>query len=297
MGAQRASFAADSAEPEPPKDTADGARSEPLCRLVTEDGDNRPDIGPAIEPSEEAIRLRSKQIWEREGCPEGNAQDHWNRARAELAELMEKTSNALFTTPKRPKAIAQSIPVPDCAPAPEASQSTESAAAPASQGNVLSGEVERNPIALSRQDAAFSRTRDESVSAGPRPLRLSITQRSKLTPVVPSIICAGIVLRGTAESSGDVQFDGTMEGDICCARLAVGDEAVIQGEVIADEVTVRGRIRGGIRARKVYLFSGCCVEGDILYGTLAVETGAQIDGSFQRLDDPPMQELGPEKTD
>ena len=52
MGAQRASFAADSAEPEPPKDTADGARSEPLCRLVTEDGDNRPDIGPAIEPSE-----------------------------------------------------------------------------------------------------------------------------------------------------------------------------------------------------------------------------------------------------
>ena len=29
---------------------------------------------------------------------------------------MEKTSNALFTTPKRPKAIAQPIPVPDCAP-------------------------------------------------------------------------------------------------------------------------------------------------------------------------------------
>ncbi len=37
---------------------------------------------------EEAVRLRSYAIWEREGCPDGNALDHWLRAMAEIdAEL------------------------------------------------------------------------------------------------------------------------------------------------------------------------------------------------------------------
>ncbi len=35
--------------------------------------------------SEEAIRLRSYFIWQREGCPEGRHAEHWQRAREELA--------------------------------------------------------------------------------------------------------------------------------------------------------------------------------------------------------------------
>ncbi len=34
--------------------------------------------------SEDAIRSRSFLIWQREGCPEGNALEHWARARAQL---------------------------------------------------------------------------------------------------------------------------------------------------------------------------------------------------------------------
>lgn len=42
--------------------------------------------------SEDAVRLRSYQIWQREGCPHGNALEHWTRAIAELeAELSAKT--------------------------------------------------------------------------------------------------------------------------------------------------------------------------------------------------------------
>ena len=43
-----------------------------------------------IEPSEEAIRQRSYQIWEREGRPEGCAPEHWARAKAELEAEMEE---------------------------------------------------------------------------------------------------------------------------------------------------------------------------------------------------------------
>jgi cytoskeletal protein CcmA (bactofilin family) len=298
MGAQRAIFAVDAADPEPLKYKADQAQSEPHCQLVTTGGDNRLDIGSALEPSEEAIRLRSQQIWEREGCPEGYAEDHWMRARAELAALMEKTSNAHLAEPTRPKdEVTQPILVQANTIVPVASQSTESAAAPDSQGEVLYKDFEKDPKALMRQDVTFSCTRDESVSASPRPLSLSLTKRPKQSCDMPSIICAGIVLRGTLESTGDIQFDGCIEGTICSASLVVDEDAVVQGEAIAYDVTVRGRIQGRIRAYKVLLCSGSRVEGDILYGTLAVETGAQLDGSFQHREDPLAQVLLPEKTD
>jgi hypothetical protein len=44
------------------------------------------------EPSEKEIRLRSYQIWEREGRPEGRAEEHWRQAKAELKVEMEEAS-------------------------------------------------------------------------------------------------------------------------------------------------------------------------------------------------------------
>lgn len=38
--------------------------------------------------SEDVIRARAHHIWEREGCPEGRAEDHWQMARSELAMEM-----------------------------------------------------------------------------------------------------------------------------------------------------------------------------------------------------------------
>jgi hypothetical protein len=34
--------------------------------------------------SQDAIKLRSYEIWQREGCPHGADMDHWLRAEAEL---------------------------------------------------------------------------------------------------------------------------------------------------------------------------------------------------------------------
>ncbi|MGA7673806.1 MAG: DUF2934 domain-containing protein [Rhizomicrobium sp.] len=39
--------------------------------------------------SEEKIRVRSYLIWEREGRPEGKADEHWLRAKAELEAEFE----------------------------------------------------------------------------------------------------------------------------------------------------------------------------------------------------------------
>ena len=102
----------------------------------------------------------------------------------------------------------------------------------------------------------------------------------------PSIISADLVVNGTLSSTGDIQIDGKVEGNVNSAGLVIGDKACIEGDVAAEDVTVRGRVKGSIRARKVLLASTCHVEGDILHEAFAVETGAFFEGNCRHADNP-----------
>jgi cytoskeletal protein CcmA (bactofilin family) len=102
----------------------------------------------------------------------------------------------------------------------------------------------------------------------------------------PSILSADVVVVGNLTSGGDIQIDGTIEGDVRSVSLTVGDKATINGEVIADDVVVRGRVIGSIHARRVQLCSNCHVEGNILHEALAVETGAYFEGNCRHSADP-----------
>lgn len=102
----------------------------------------------------------------------------------------------------------------------------------------------------------------------------------------PSILSADVVVVGNVTSGGDIQIDGTIEGDIRSISLTVGDKATINGEIVADDVVVRGRVIGSIHARRVQLCSNCHVEGNILHEALAVETGAYFEGNCRHSADP-----------
>jgi cytoskeletal protein CcmA (bactofilin family) len=106
----------------------------------------------------------------------------------------------------------------------------------------------------------------------------------------PSIISADLVVQGTLTSTGDIQIDGRVEGDVRSSGLVIGDKAFIQGEVYAEDVTVRGRVQGGIRARKVLLCTTCHVEGNILHEAFAVEAGAFFEGNCRHSDNPLSEE-------
>jgi cytoskeletal protein CcmA (bactofilin family) len=102
----------------------------------------------------------------------------------------------------------------------------------------------------------------------------------------PSIISADMAINGTLVSTGDIQIDGRVEGDVRSAGLVIGDKAEIQGEIFAEDVTVRGKVIGRIRAKKVLLASTSHVEGDILHEAFAVESGAFFEGNCRHSDDP-----------
>lgn len=91
---------------------------------------------------------------------------------------------------------------------------------------------------------------------------------------------------GNIKTTGDIQVEGTVEGDIRAHLLTIGETATIKGEVIADDIVINGRIIGRVRGLKVRLTATARVEGDIIHKTIAIESGAHFEGSVQRQDDP-----------
>lgn len=101
-----------------------------------------------------------------------------------------------------------------------------------------------------------------------------------------SLLSADLTISGNLKTTGDIQVEGVVEGDIRAHLLTVGEGATIRGEVVADDVVVNGRIVGRVRGLKVRLTSTAKVEGDIIHKTIAIESGAHFEGSVQRQDDP-----------
>jgi cytoskeletal protein CcmA (bactofilin family) len=65
--------------------------------------------------------------------------------------------------------------------------------------------------------------------------------------MVPSIIGEDLTIAGNVTSKGEVQVDGEIQGDIHCSSLLLGDKSQIRGEVVAEEIVVRGRLVGSIK--------------------------------------------------
>jgi len=102
----------------------------------------------------------------------------------------------------------------------------------------------------------------------------------------PSIISPDLKVIGNLQTEGDLQIEGTVEGDIRAHLLTIGEKAVIRGEVVAEDVVVNGNVIGRIRGQKVRLTSTGRVEGDILHNTISIEAGAHFEGSVHRAEDP-----------
>jgi cytoskeletal protein CcmA (bactofilin family) len=104
--------------------------------------------------------------------------------------------------------------------------------------------------------------------------------------VSSSVIGTDLTVVGNLQSKGEIQIDGTVQGDIQAARVIVGQAARITGGVVADDVVVQGTVMGSIRGNRVTLQSSSKVEGDVFHQSLAIEQGAFFEGKSRRSDDP-----------
>lgn len=101
---------------------------------------------------------------------------------------------------------------------------------------------------------------------------------------VPSIISPDLKIVGDLKSNGDIQIDGTIEGDINSRLLTVGEQAVVEGCIVADTARISGTVKGQIKARMVHLDKTARVTGDVTHETLTMEAGALLEGQVKRME-------------
>ncbi len=102
----------------------------------------------------------------------------------------------------------------------------------------------------------------------------------------PSILSADMRVVGDISSQGEIQVDGTIEGDVRAKSVLIGESADIKGEILAEQVQIHGRVNGLIKSRAVHLARTAHVVGDILHESMSIENGAFLEGHCKRMTEP-----------
>lgn len=95
-----------------------------------------------------------------------------------------------------------------------------------------------------------------------------------------SILSKGVTIDGKLKSTGNVRIDGMVNGDVVVGgNLTIGETSEINGEILAENVTLSGRVIGSIKAiEKIVLEAKSFLKGDLIAKILVVEPGARFDG-------------------
>jgi cytoskeletal protein CcmA (bactofilin family) len=109
-----------------------------------------------------------------------------------------------------------------------------------------------------------------------------VQSRSATTPKrpagVPSIVSEDLRITGSLSSEGEVQIDGYVEGDITAQFVTVSAGATIDGSITAETAHISGTVSGQVEADSVMIAKPAKVKGDVVHQSLAIESGAYIEG-------------------
>jgi cytoskeletal protein CcmA (bactofilin family) len=99
-----------------------------------------------------------------------------------------------------------------------------------------------------------------------------------------TLIGAATRIEGRMVVNKSIRLDGTIDGSIESSTdtqvtVAIGNTGLVHGDVRAHRVLVNGQVDGNIYAReRCELHQTSKVKGDIHYGMLGIEHGAEILG-------------------
>ena len=78
-----------------------------------------------------------------------------------------------------------------------------------------------------------------------------------------SSISRGMTVVGKISGEGTVQVFGHIEGELRALTVLINEGAKVEGDVVAEELTIGGQVKGTIHANRVKLNSTAVVEGEI----------------------------------
>jgi cytoskeletal protein CcmA (bactofilin family) len=101
---------------------------------------------------------------------------------------------------------------------------------------------------------------------------------------IETLVGKGTTIRGDLEFNGGLHVDGSVVGNLTAASdsgtlLSVSEAGRVEGTIKAPQVIVNGTVRGDIHAlERLVLGAKARVEGDVHYGSIELELGAQVNG-------------------
>jgi cytoskeletal protein CcmA (bactofilin family) len=98
----------------------------------------------------------------------------------------------------------------------------------------------------------------------------------------PSIIAKNSKINGTLHSSGTIEIEGSVYGDINTKTLIIRQSGFFQGKIIAEDVYIQGKFEGNITVGKISISQTANINGEISYQTMSVQDGACIDAIFKK---------------
>ena len=113
---------------------------------------------------------------------------------------------------------------------------------------------------------------------------MSSEDSKEVSGSVPSIISPDLKIVGDLKCTGDIQIDGTIEGSIKGGLIIIGEQAKVEGSIVAETVRIFGTVNGRVRAKTVHLDKTGKVIGDIAHEILTIEAGAYFEGQVQSLE-------------
>lgn len=95
-----------------------------------------------------------------------------------------------------------------------------------------------------------------------------------------TLISSGTTLKGDLSSNSDLRIDGTVIGNInSSAKVVIGANGVVEGDIIGAQADIVGKVSGNIRAKDLLQLRGeCLVTGNLYAGKLQVEPTATFNG-------------------
>lgn len=120
--------------------------------------------------------------------------------------------------------------------------------------------------------------------AAPRPAKGETYQVMSTNPnPSKNALASDVEIKGNLKFSGELAFDGKLEGEINTdGVLVLGDSAVVNGNINAQSVVVRGKITGNINAKeKIEIKTKTELFGDIRAAKLMVEDGVTFVGKTE----------------
>jgi cytoskeletal protein CcmA (bactofilin family) len=87
-----------------------------------------------------------------------------------------------------------------------------------------------------------------------------------------------LAVTGVLDTDGELQIHGSVVGRINAERLVLCRHGHVEGDIVAKEVRIGGRLNGRVFALNVTLDDTADVSGRIFHNTVTVARGARFEG-------------------